>query len=229
MLSICLAHTALSQTNIVWRPGETIPQKVAPANYNRFFGIEEIGEATFERIYQKSYKADCTTKRSDLRYLRLLHTNKEGNTQMGELICHKSIASDLLCIFKKLYEADYRIERMVLVDEYDADDEASMSANNTSCFNFRKVSGSNTLSKHSLGLAIDINPLINPYVHTKTGKIEPPNGKPYAYRRTNTAKQPLHFINRNDLCYKLFIAHGFRWGGAWKTNIDYQHFEKPLS
>lgn len=185
-----------------------------------------ISDSIFSRIWQKSYKKDCSIPRSELRYLKVLHCDKDGNTQQGELICHQSIAKDLLEIFESLYKNGYRIERMKLIDDYNADDETSMRANNTSCFNFRKVTGSTTLSKHSRGMAIDINPLVNPCLNLRSGKVEPTTGKPYAYNRKNSSSSALQMIDRNDLCYKLFIQHGFRWGGAWKTKKDYQHFEK---
>jgi len=81
------------------------------------------------------------------------------------------------------------------------------------------------LSNHSKGLAIDINPLYNPYVKTnKNGKIiiSPEKGKKYADRKQSFPYK----IDKNDLCYKEFIKHGFIWGGAWKSLKDYQHFEK---
>ena len=127
------------------------------------FQSEEISDEVFARIEGKSFKKECTTPRKDLRYLRVLHYNKVGEELEGELICHKDIAEDLLDIFRKLHEARYPIERMVLVDEYGADDEASMMDNNSSAFNFRFISGTRSLSRHSRGMAIDINPLYNPY------------------------------------------------------------------
>lgn len=188
------------------------------------FSQTEITDAMFSRIYGKSFKEDCTTSRTDLRYLQVMHYNKEGEVCKGELICHHSIADDLLAIFKELYKARYPIERMVLVDEYNADDEASMAANNTSAFNFRYISGTRRLSNHSRGLAIDINPLYNPYVRWRNGKrmVSPEGAEKYADRSLDF----LYKITRNDLCYKLFKKYGFTWGGDWKNGKDYQHFEK---
>lgn len=40
------------------------------------------------------------------------------------------------------------------------------------------------------------------------------------------SKDFLHKIDHDDLCYKLFMEHGFEWGGDWKHSKDYQHFEK---
>ena len=188
------------------------------------FCQEEISDAVFSRMMGKSYKEECTTPREELRYLRVLHYNKVGEELQGELVCHKDIADDLLAIFRELYQAKYPIERMVLIDEYDADDEASMRANNTSAFNFRKASGMRTLSKHSTGMAIDINPLYNPLVKHREGRtrVYPSNATPYIDR---TQDFPYKIV-KGDLCYRLFKKYGFSWGGDWKSSKDYQHFEK---
>lgn len=188
------------------------------------FCQEEISDAVFCRMMGKSYKEECTTPREELRYLRVLHYNKVGEELQGELVCHKDIADDLLAIFRELYQAKYPIERMVLIDEYDADDEASMRANNTSAFNFRRAAGMRTLSKHSTGMAIDINPLYNPLVKHREGRtrVYPSNATPYIDR---TQDFPYKIV-KGDLCYRLFKKYGFSWGGDWKSSKDYQHFEK---
>ena len=188
------------------------------------FCQQEITDSIFARIEGKSFKENCTTPRRDLRYLKVLHYNKEGEELEGELICHKDIADDLLAIFRELHCAKYPIERMVLIDEFDADDEASMRANNTSAFNFRPASGMYTLSKHSTGMAIDINPLYNPLVKHREGRtrVYPSTATPYIDR---TQDFPYKIV-KGDLCYRLFKKYGFSWGGDWKSSKDYQHFEK---
>ena len=188
------------------------------------FYQQEITDDIFSRIEGKSFKANCTTSREDLRYLRVLHYNKDREILEGELICHKDIADDLLAIFQELYKAAYPIERMVLIDEYDADDEASMRANNTSSFNFRNASGMKRLSSHSTGMAIDINPLYNPLVKHREGqtRVFPTTAAAYMDR----TKYFPYKIEKGDLCYRLFKKYGFSWGGDWRSSKDYQHFEK---
>ena len=190
------------------------------------FYISEIPDAIFEKMQGKSYKADCTVPREDLRYLHVLHMGFDGQTKEGELVVNKAIAEDVLAIFEKLYEAGYPIEKVRLVDEYDADDEASMRDNNSSAFNFRFISHTTTISKHGLGLAVDINTLYNPYVKTVNGKlsIEPANAEVYVDRSGDFPYK----IDHDDLCYKLFTGYGFTWGGDWEHSKDYQHFEKEL-
>ena len=188
-----------------------------------FYAIE-INDAIFSRIKGKSYKDNCTVPLSELRYLHVLHVGFDGETHEGELICNVSIADDLLDIFRKLYDAKYQIEKIRLVDEYNADDELSMRDNNSSCFNFRFISHTTRVSKHGLGIAVDINTLYNPYVKVVGDKtiIEPATAGEYVDRTKNFP----HKIDENDLCYKLFTEHGFEWGGHWQSVKDYQHFEK---
>lgn len=177
----------------------------------------------FQRIKGKSYKDNCTVPVSDLRYLHVMHIGFDGQPHEGEIICNKYIAEDLLEIFEALYEAQYPIEKIKLVDEYNADDESSMADNNSSSFNFRFISYTTKISKHGYGLAMDINTLYNPYVKTVDGQlsIEPANAAAYVDRSQDFP----HKIDENDLAYKLFTEHGFEWGGAWKKSKDYQHFE----
>lgn len=156
-----------------------------------------------------------------LRHLHLSHYDFQGKEHIGELICNEAIAEDLVDIFRELYKAHYPIERMRPIQEYDNDDETSMSANNTSCYCYRTIAGTQRLSKHATGMAVDINPRLNPCVKLRTGEISPRNGTPYAHKRQGTG-----VITRDDLCYRLFVKHGFRWGGAWRNIKDYQHFEK---
>ena len=183
----------------------------------------EIDEKIFARIDGKSYKKNCPISLDELRYLHVLHKNLSGETLEGELICNVKIARPLTEIFQKLFAANYPIEKIRLIDEYDADDELSMRDNNSSCFNFRYVSFTNRISLHGYGLAVDINPLYNPYIKTVDGKkiIAPDNSAAFEDRTKNFPYK----ITQDDLCCKLFAAHGFLWGGnCWDDEKDYQHF-----
>lgn len=187
------------------------------------FTVQEIPDSVWLRMQGKTYLDNPHIGRCDLRYLRLLHYDLEGNVCQGEMVCNKLIADRLLDIFRQLYEARYPIERIQLADDFDADDERQMQANNTSCFCYRVVAGSTKLSKHARGLAVDINPLYNPCVRRRNGKlnIEPATAVPYVDR---TGTFPCK-IDTTDLAYRLFTANGFTWGGSWRTVKDYQHFE----
>lgn len=163
----------------------------------------------------------------DLRYVHILHYDFSGESVEGELICNALIAQDLVEIFYDLYRAEYQIEKVRLIDEYLADDDLSMENNNTSCFNYRVVEGTEKLSRHAYGLAVDVNPFYNPYVrYNKDGSlhIDPKGSEAYADR----SKTFPFKIDENDLCLRLFKEHGFTWGGDWNSMKDYQHFQKTF-
>lgn len=195
--------------------------------YQPGFYYEPLSESIKEKITGISYpETGCTVPYEDLNYVGLLYIDFNGNEQSGELICNKKVAQDMVEIFYELYQNQYQIERIRLIDEYGGDDTASMSDNNTSCFNYRVVDGTTSLSKHALGCAIDINPFYNPYVvFNKDGSgetyISPKGSEVYADRSVDFPYK----IDENDLCYKLFTEHGFTWGGHWNSCKDYQHFQ----
>lgn len=197
-------------------------------NEQAYFTASVITEEIYERINGCSYVENENISLEELRYLKILHIGFDGEEHEGELIVNQAIADDILEIMQQLYQNQYPIERMVLVDEYDGDDEKSMQANNTSCFNYRTVEGSEKLSKHSYGLAIDINPFYNPCVRSYADgstKSFPEGSDEYADR----SKDFPYKIDQDDLCYRLFTEHGFRWGGTWNSLKDYQHFDKEIN
>jgi len=201
-------------------------------NLDQYFTSSKIkeGDAVYKRINGKSYKANSNIKLSDLRYLKMIHVNFNGEYQVGEMICNKSIASDLISIFKQLCKDKYQIQSMYLIDNYwtgkaSSSDWASIEANNTSCFCYREASGSSKLSKHALGRAVDINPLQNPYVSFKNGKASCSHDGSKKYMTNRTSDMP-HVITKSDKAYKLFKNAGFTWGGAWSNPKDYQNFQK---
>lgn len=198
--------------------------------YQPGFYYEPLSEDIKQRITGISYPEEgCTIPYEDLNYVGLLYIDFDGKEQIGELICNQAIAQDMVEIFYELYRNDYRIERIRLIDEYDGDDTLSMMDNNTSCFNYRVVDGTDNLSKHALGCAIDINPFYNPYVVFNRGEngetyISPKGSEIYADRTQDFPYK----IDETDLCYRLFIEHGFTWGGNWNSCKDYQHFQIVL-
>ena len=194
-------------------------------NYMDGFYYESLSQGVIAKITGISYVDNDNVSLDDLRYCSLLYNDFDGNTQTGEMICNKKIAQDVIEIFAELYSSGYQIESIKLIDEFGGDDTASMEANNTSCFNYRVVDGTTRLSNHAYGLAIDLNPYYNPYItYNKDGStnVSPEGSRIYEDR---SASFP-YKIDENDLAYKLFKEHGFKWGGDWNSVKDYQHFEK---
>lgn len=192
------------------------------------FSYRPLDAALRKRITGMSYPANdpnCQIRYEDLRYIQLKHYNFEGQVLSGELIVHAKLAREVTDIFLALYRAKYPLTSVRLVDDYGEphDDTKSMEANNTSAFCYRTVTGSTTLSRHSLGAAIDINPMLNPYI--VGDRVAPVNGAPYVDRTRDFAGK----IDHDDLCYKLFTRQGWSWGGDWSGDKDYQHFSKKIS
>lgn len=207
--------------------GTVIPQEdIEGGELDDYFVSYPIDDALFDRIYGLSYKEDCTIPVEELRYLKVLHYGYDQQIYVGELMVNASLAEDFLEIFKVLYENQYEIEKMLLVDDFGADDNWSIENNNTSAFNYRvSTLDGVTLSNHAYGCAIDINPLQNPYVTYYDWGMDTyfDVSVPYMDREDMSLE---HMIDHEDLCYQLFIDHGFTWGGDWENPKDYQHFEK---
>lgn len=198
-------------------------------NLGNYFLIMDIPADIESYITGKSYTPNESITLQDLRYIKVLHFNFEHRVQIGEIIVNASIANEIRDIFMSLFVNEYEIQSMYLPDKYwcgdgNETDKASCEANNTSGFFYRTVNGTTKLSNHAMGKAIDINPQQNPYVSYKNGypECEHENALVYIDRATGLP----HLITENDLCYQLFVARGYTWGGAWNSIKDYQHFEK---
>lgn len=193
------------------------------------FWYGAVTEPLRQRIVGMSFPvdpSDCPVTMDELRYVHLLHVDFAGETKEGELLVHESVAEEVCDIFYQLYEAQYPLTSVLLVDTFSEpfSDNRSMEADNTSAFCCRRVTGSDRFSLHSYGLAIDINPVENPYIRPD-GSFAPPNSEPYLDREN---KRP-GMIDEDDLCYRLFTEYGWNWGGHFRGEKDYQHFSKDVS
>ena len=175
---------------------------------------------------RRSHRPGCPVSLRDLRYLRMTHRDFDGRARTGEMVVHRRWARPVAEAFGRLYDAGFPIARMRLVDDYRADDDLSMAANNTSGFNCRRVAGQTSWSQHARGEAIDINPVQNPYV--RSGRVDPPAGRAFAaVRRDRSAPARLGVIRAGDLPVTAFTRIGWEWGGDWVSSKDYQHVAAP--
>ncbi|MDZ4833682.1 MAG: M15 family metallopeptidase [Candidatus Melainabacteria bacterium] len=143
----------------------------------------------------------------------------------GELIVFDAVAPRVQKIFERLLELKFPIAQIKSLHHYDGDDEKSMAANNSSCFNFRPIAGGKTVSMHGYGLAIDINPVQNPFLtfqeNDGIANIHPPAGWQFINRRNQKPGMIEPVIS-------VFAENGFViWGGSWTTPIDYHHVQPP--
>jgi hypothetical protein len=141
----------------------------------------------------------------------------------GELVVMDVVADHVLQIFTQLRGLRFPIASAKQMNHYEGDDDASMAANNTSALNVRTVAGSRTISLHAYGVAIDLNPIQNPYV-TRSGRA--PTAEPAA-GRDYVARKPAR-PGMAETVVQVFAEQGFaEWGGAWNNPVDYQHFQVP--
>jgi len=172
----------------------------------------------------RSWKTDCPVQKSDLAYAQIDHWNAQGKVQTGEMIVNVDVIEDVGKIFGQLYGAQYPIEKMQLIDCYDADDDRSMENNNTSAFCSRAITDQpGKFSVHSYGRAIDVNPRENPYIRQRE------DGS-FAVYPQNTPQEFIENpkIRKGEVCQRAFESHGWRWGGDWTNPKDFQHFEKVV-
>ena len=219
-----LSFISQSNTEQTIMMDNIISQEIDNVINEPVFISQEIPDNIYEKMIGNSIPVKYKSKvnRDSLSYLRITYIGFDGKEYIGEMIVAAKLASEVLDIFKELYEIRYPIEKITLIDEYQANDELSMTDNNTSCFCYRVINGSQSLSKHSLGTAIDINPLYNPYV--KNDLVSPVSSVIYSDREMEFE----HKISKNDRIYKIFTSRGWTWGGDWKSPKDYQHFEKNI-
>ncbi len=170
-----------------------------------------------------SWRPGCPVEPGQLRRVRVSHLGFDGQTHRGQLIVHEDLVGQVITIFDELYRLRFALEKMRTVDLYPgAADEFSMEDNNTSAFNCRRIPGTGRWSWHAYGRAIDINPVLNPYIDS-TGAFQPKNAEVYLDR--NRIDPGL--LHNGDPAVLVFTDRGWRWGGAWRTPLDYQHFERP--
>lgn len=142
----------------------------------------------------------------------------DGVMHRGQLVIDHTLALEVRGIFTEILVAGFPIAKMIPISQYFFDDERSMRNNNTSGFNYRYIEGTDRLSKHAHGRAIDINPLLNPFAW---GEQVAPCGAQYCPEKPGT-------ITPDSVVTRAFQQRGWLWGGeAWRDRVDYQHFEKP--
>jgi len=143
----------------------------------------------------------------------------------GVLLVHESVKEDLEYIFKELKALKFPIQSIIPINRFGLNrdssgwnDAASMSANNSSAFNYRLVTLSNDFSPHAFGTAVDINPMLNPYEkYVHDGKFLEPENAVYDISKPGTIS--------DGRIVGIFDQRGWVWGGRWNNPVDYQHFD----
>ena len=179
----------------------------------------DLDAATRGRMVDVSWRPSCPVSLDDLRLLEVDHWGFDRQVRRGEMVVHVDHAGAVVEVFRELFEARFPIERMQLIDDFDGSDDASMAANNSSGFNCRTVTAGAAWSQHASGLAIDINPVQNPYVGAD-GEVHPPAGRSH----TDRSQHVDGMIHPDGPVVRAFERAGWSWGGEWTSLKDYHHF-----
>jgi D-alanyl-D-alanine carboxypeptidase len=167
-----------------------------------------------------SWHRGCPVAPAQLRRLRVSYWGFDGRAHTGTLIVNVRAVTPLTRVFSRLYAARFPIRRVRPIDVYGGSDERSLAADNTAAFNCRYAiaPGPKRWSVHAFGLAIDVNPVENPYV--LGGRVHPRAGRAYLDR---SRVRPGMAV-RGGLLVRAFASVGWAWGGRWSASPDYQHF-----
>jgi hypothetical protein len=194
--------------------GPAVPEAIAPEPVF----TASIDEVTADEL-DVSWRPGCPVGIEDLRRLELAHWNDDGAATTGTLVVHADHADDIVTVFARLFEAGFPIHAMQPIVAFGGDDQSSMRANNTSAFNCREIDGRpGVWSQHAFGGAIDINPLVNPWV--RGDRVDPPEGASFVERDAAVSG----LVVAGDVVTQAFADIGWGWGGDWTGTLDYQHF-----
>lgn len=186
----------------------------------------EMNDSTSEKlIVDSDYSLEEALKgieipsdvRKDLVIVKVQYYSFDDNLHQGQVVISQKLKNDIEKIFTIIKNERFPVDKVIPIVHYNWNDERSMEDNNTSAFNYRFIAGTKKLSNHSFGTAIDINPLLNPYIRKD---LHQPEGSVYDSAKPGT-------ITENSFLVKEFKKLGWDWGGDWKDRKDYQHFEKP--
>ena len=149
--------------------------------------------------------------------LDVVYLSVDKKKHAGQILINKSVRQDVEFFFDFLLRKEFIIEKVKPIVIYNWSDVKSMEDNNSSAFNYRNIEGTNRLSNHAFGRAIDINPQWNPVIH-KDGRVSPENGK-YDIKRNGT------FYQNHEIVREM-KSRGWRWGGDFSSYADNHHFDK---
>jgi len=181
--------------------------------------VSAIGPKLQAQMIGVSWRRGCPVPLTRLRLVTLRYYGFDGKVHTGRLVVNEDAAGDITAVFRRLYGQRFPIRRMELIDRYGGSDFASIEADNTSAFNCRTATGSSRWSQHAYGLAIDVNPIENPYV-TAAGTTAHRASRPYLDRSRHLPGTAYE----GGALVAAFDAVGWGWGGRWTGIKDYQHF-----
>jgi len=206
-------------------PSSIAPSSVTAAARTRFAGRirSPLPESMRRELRGTTWHPGCPVPLRDLALLRFNHVGFDGEVHRGPMVVHRSVAADVLGVFRTLFETGFPLKRVALASRFRPNADPDTRRNVTAAFNCRPVitpdGPQETFSQHAWGLAVDVNPLQNPYV-AADGSVRNRFARPYVDRSQDLPGM----IHEGDVVVRAFAAIGWSWGGRWSGGRDYMHF-----
>jgi hypothetical protein len=172
----------------------------------------------FVRRTRLAWSPGCPVELEELRELRLSFFGFDGRPHTGQLVVNADVADDVVEVFRSLHRARFPIEEMRLVTQADLDAPPTGDGNNTAAYACRPAVGQTTWSAHAYGLAVDLNPFMNPY--TKGDLVLPELASAYLDRGW---RRPGMILPGGPVL-QAFDRVGWTWGGTFSSVSDLHHF-----
>jgi len=160
---------------------------------------------------------------SGVRLLSVSHWDFGGKVETGQIVVNRIAAAPLAQVFRQLYGLRFPIRHLQFSDMYGPKRSQPADRDVSGSFECRKAvpspcgSGTGNWSQHAYGLAVDINPIENPY--TGCGRTRERASIPYLNRSTLRRGMVTPAVIR------AFRSIGWGWGGSWAGSTkDYMHF-----
>ena len=169
-------------------------------------------------VARSTWHDGCPIAVDELAYVTVSFWGFDDLPHTGELVVNARLAGDIVDVFEQLYQARFPIEEMRVVAAWELDAPPTGDGNNTTSFVCRPTTGGTTWSQHAYGLAIDLNPFHNPYL--RAGTVLPELAGAYLDREDIRPGM----ILEGDPAVEAFAAIGWRWGGAFRSLLDFMHF-----
>lgn len=197
----------------------TLPDQV-PMLPGSGFASKVVDPAPAAVLARSTWAPGCPVAAGDLAWVRLTFRGFDSARHTGELLVNARVAADVVTVFRRLWEARFPLEQMVITGKADRDAAPTGDGNDTGSFNCRPVRGARVFSQHAYGLAVDVNPFQNPYL--KDGLVLPELAGSYAQRSWHRPGM----ILPGGPVVRAFASIGWTWGGSWHTLKDLQHFSE---
>jgi hypothetical protein len=185
--------------------------------------IQPLSSAQRAQLSGNVWHAGCPVPLSGLRLLKVAYWDFGGNRQIGQLVVNQRAAAPLAKVFSQLYRLHFPIRHLTFADAYGPRATQPADGDISGSFECRKAvpspcgSGTGNWSMHAYGLAVDINPIENPY--TGCGRTRERASIPYL----NRSKIRRGMVT--PAVVRAFRSVGWGWGGSWPgATKDYMHF-----